>query len=97
MITDYSSVIFENSLLNNKVIFFVPDLNEYINTRDFYYDFSKYTYGDITYNMNELIKSIKSSKKQEKKLEEFKQYFCSSCDGNSTKKFVDELIIKKQG
>lgn len=97
LITDYSSVIFENSLLNNKVIFFVPDLNEYINTRDFYYDFSKYTYGDITYNMNELIKSIKSSKKQEKKLEEFKQYFCSSCDGNSTKKFVDELIIKKQG
>lgn len=97
LITDYSSVIFENSLLNNRVIFFVPDLDDYIATRDFYYDFSKYAYGDITTNMNELIKSIKSGKTQRKKLEEFKKYFCSSCNGDSTKKFVDELIIKKQG
>ena len=95
LITDYSSVIFENSLLNNKTIFFVPDLEEYISSRDFYYSFDKYTYGDVVYNTDELINSIKKSKTDKEKLKEFKEYFCSSCDGNSTKRFVEELIIKR--
>ena len=95
LITDYSSVIFENALLNNKVIFYTPDLDEYISTRDFYYDFSKYTYGDVTYNIDELIKSIKNPNIDNKKIKEFKDYFCKSCDGNSTKKVVEELILKR--
>ena len=95
LITDYSSVIFENALLNNKVVFFVPDLKEYINSRDFYYEFNKYTYGDVTYNIDELISSIKNPTQDTKKLKEFKEYFCSSCDGNSTKRFVEELILKR--
>ena len=95
LITDYSSVIYENSLLDNKVIFFTPDLEEYISSRDFFYSFDKYTYGDVTTNTEELIKSIKNPKMNTKKLKEFKDYFCSSCDGNSTKKFVEELILKR--
>lgn len=95
LITDYSSVIFENSLLNNKTIFFVPDLEEYISSRDFYYPFDKYTYGDVVYNTEQLINSIKKSKVDKEKLKEFKEYFCSSCDGNSTKRFVEELILKR--
>ena len=95
LVTDYSSVIYENSLLNNKVIFFVPDLEEYMSTRDFFYSFDKYTYGDVTYNTDELIKSIKNPTQDTKKLQEFKDYFCSSCDGNSTKKFVEKLILKR--
>lgn len=95
LITDYSSVIFENSLLNNKVIFFTPDLKEYIQSRDFFYEFDKYTYGDVTYNTKELIDSIKKPSQDTKKLKEFKNYFCSSCDGKSTKRFVEELIIKR--
>lgn len=95
LITDYSSVIYENALLNNKVIFYTPDLDEYISNRDFYYDFSKYTYGDVTYNMDELISSIKNPNMDNLKLNQFKDYFCSSCDGNSTKRFVDKLILKR--
>ena len=44
LITDYSSVIFEASLLNIKTIFFVPDYEEYIASRDFYYPYDEYTY-----------------------------------------------------
>ena len=95
LITDYSSVIFENSLLNNRVIFYTSDLDEYTKSRDFFYSFDKYTYGDVTYNTDELIKSIKDGKNNTKKLNEFKEFFCSSCDGNSTKRFVEELIMKR--
>ncbi len=93
LITDYSSVIFENALLNNKVIFFVPDLEEYIASRDFYYPFEKYTYGPVCKNMKELICAIDNPKNDTKKIEEFKEYFISSCDGNSTERFVRTLIL----
>ncbi len=95
LVTDYSSVIYENSLLNNKVIFFTPDLKEYMSTRDFFYSFDKYTYGDVTYSTDELINSIKNPNLDMKKLKEFKDYFCSACDGKSTKKFVEKLILKR--
>lgn len=95
LITDYSSVIFENSLLNNKVIFFVPDLKEYIESRDFYYPFLKYTYGDVVDNTDKLINSIINPSTDSKKSKEFKELFCSACDGNATKRFVEELILKR--
>lgn len=95
LVTDYSSVIFENSLLNNKVIFYTPDLEEYISSRDFFYSFDKYTYGDVTYNTDELIESIKKENIDTKKLKAFKEFFCSSCDGHSTQRFVEELIKKR--
>ncbi len=94
LITDYSSVIFENALLDNKVIFFVPDLEEYISSRDFYYPFEKYTYGPVCRNMKELIKALDNPKNDTNKIEEFKKYFISSCDGNSTDRFVKTLILE---
>ncbi len=95
LVTDYSSVIFENSLLNNDVVFFTPDLDHYANSRDFFYEFSHYTYGDVVKNTDDLIKSIKNPSKNQDKLKKFKSYFCSSCDGKSTKRVVEELIIKR--
>ena len=39
LVTDYSSVIFEASLLNIPMMFYAFDLYDYIASRDFYYDF----------------------------------------------------------
>ena len=96
LVTDYSSVIFEYSFFERPVVFFTPDLDDYRNSRDFYYSLDKYTYGDIAKNDDELIKCIKKGKVNKKKIEEFRDYFCSSCDGNSTKKVVDFYIRKKE-
>ena len=54
LITDYSSVIFEYSFFKKPVIFFTPDLEEYKNSRDFYYPLEKYTYGEVAKNFDEL-------------------------------------------
>lgn len=96
LVTDYSSVIYEYSLLNKQVVFYVPDLDEYIRTRDFYYDFNKYMYGDVATTTNELIEKIRNGKINKEKKEEFKDFFCSACDGNSTKRFVEELIVNNR-
>ena len=95
LITDYSSVIFEYSFFERPVVFFTPDLDEYRDSRDFYYPLDKYTYGDVVMNDDELIKAIKKGKVDKKKIKEFKDYFCSSCDGKSTKKVVDYYVRKK--
>ncbi len=95
LITDYSSVIFEASLLNINTIFYVPDLDEYTESRDFYYPFEKYTFGKIAKNMDELIDAIQHPKNDEVKLKKFKKHFCESCDGHATKRFVETIFSKE--
>ena len=94
LITDYSSVIFEYSFIENPIIFYVPDLDEYGNSRSFYYDYEEYIYGSIAKTKEELIEQIKNPVVNVKKIEQFKNRFLNKCDGNSTKRFVEELILK---
>lgn len=96
LITDYSSVIFEYSFLQKPIIFYAPDLKEYIENRDFFYPFNMYTYGPVVYNQDDLISCIKTAEVDIKKLNKFRKYFCSACDGNSTKKFVKEIILENK-
>lgn len=95
LITDYSSVIFEAALLNIDTIFYVPDYEDYTRGRDFYYSYDKYTYGMVTRNMKELLEAIKNPANDKDKLKEFKEYFCNACDGNATKRVVNELFKSK--
>lgn len=94
LITDYSSVIFEYSFMKKPIIFYVPDLQEYNSTRSFYYNYEEYMYGDMAKNQKELINEMKNAVIDEQKLEKFKEKFLNKCDGNSSKRFVDELILK---
>lgn len=89
LITDYSSVIFEASLLNINTIFFVPDFDEYVASRDFYYPYGEYTYGPVVRDEKSLINAIKNGKNDDQKLLVFKEKFCKSCDGKSTERFVN--------
>ncbi len=92
LITDYSSSIFEYALLDRPTIFYVPDIDDYKESRDFYYDFSEYTYGDVCKNIDELVDSIKHTKLDKQKLAKFKEKFLNMCDGHATKRFIDVII-----
>lgn len=92
MITDYSSVCFEYSLLSRPMIFFTYDLKEYIENRDFYYPFESFVPGPIVKNTDEIINVIKNNEFDFNKIEVFKNKFFSHLDGNSTKRVVDQLI-----
>lgn len=92
LITDYSSVIFEASLLNIPTIFFAYDLDQYISERDFFYPYSEYTYGPVVKNEEELIEAIKHPIIDREKLERFKKKFVASCDGHASERFVNLLL-----
>lgn len=96
LVTDYSSVIFEASLLNLHTVFFVPDLKEYTEERDFYYPFEEYAYGPIASDTEELVQAILSGADDEKKRAVFKEKFCGSCDGKSTQRFVEYFFGERK-
>lgn len=92
LITDYSSVIFEASLLDIPMLFYAYDLYLYIKNRDFYYDFESFVPGKIVFSENELINSIKRNDFNQEKIHGFKNKFFDQLDGKSSQR-VAELVL----
>lgn len=93
LITDYSSVVFEASLLKIPMLFYVFDLEQYIATRGFYYEFETFVPGKIVSHFEEIAESIQSEDLGQEKLEVFRDRFFDGKDGKSTERTV-ELIYQ---
>ncbi len=91
IITDYSSLVFEASLLDIPMIFFAFDLEKYINERDFYFDFKEYVPGKIAYSLDELIDSINKQDFCTEKIAPFADMFFDNRDGHATDRVVKLL------
>ncbi|MCL1950505.1 MAG: CDP-glycerol glycerophosphotransferase family protein [Turicibacter sp.] len=92
LITDYSSVCFEYSLLNRPMLFFAYDLEEYIASRDFYYPYEGFVPGPIVKTSKELVAAIKGENFELEKLAGFRERFFDHLDGESTKRVVDLIV-----
>lgn len=92
MITDYSSVVFEYSLLRRKTIFFAPDLSEYIASRNFYIDYQEFIPGPHVIDTNSLIQEIRHYENVDfERIDAFLNYYFDDLDGNSSTRVVDAL------
>jgi CDP-glycerol glycerophosphotransferase len=94
MITDYSSVMFDYSLLKRPMFFFAYDLENYENNlRGFYFDFLKEAPGPISKTTDQLISDIKSydEKEWEEKYSQFSQKYNSADDGKASAKIVEKI------
>ena len=96
LITDYSSVMFDYSILNRPMLFFAYDLEDYKeNLRGFYFDFVNDIPGPISRDTDQLIKDIKEYNEDSWK-EKYKNYhdkFNGIDDGHASQKVID--VIKK--
>lgn len=92
LVTDYSSVIFENAIIGNPAVLYAPDLSDYDGSRGFYYDYSAYSCGAVVTEENQLAPAVLNAGKGSDKLEEFRKRFVSLCDGNSSKRFVETIL-----
>lgn len=95
LVTDYSSVIFEFALLRRPIVFHVPDLEDYRGSRDFYYPFDDYLCGPTTRTTDELLAAIHEPQLDLAKLDVFVAEFMSACDGRSSERFVEQLIVAR--
>nr|WP_294998341.1 CDP-glycerol glycerophosphotransferase family protein [uncultured Methanobrevibacter sp.] len=93
LITDYSSIMIEYSVLNKPTVFFTYDLDEYLtNERGFYYDFKTTVPGPIVYTSDDLIDVIKNNKFDKSKISDFVRSQFDEIDGRSSERIVDYLL-----
>lgn len=93
IISDYSSLVFEASLLNIPMLFYAFDLQPYIKSRDFYFDFKLYIPGKICTSLYTLLKAIQEEDYETEKIERFRNMFFDDFDGQSSQRIAD-LIYK---
>lgn len=101
MITDYSSVMFDYSILKRPMIFFAYDLDNYKNNlRGFYFDMFEEVPGPICQSNEEMIDFIKNYSKESYESEFGEKYmkwndkFNPFDDGNASKKVIDLIRSK---
>lgn len=96
LITDYSSLVFEYSLLNKPIIYFPYDLESYFDERGFYYSYDTYVYGEIVKDTAALLTAIEQAKFQQAKYAPakkiFKEKFMNACDGKSSQRIIENLL-----
>ena len=93
LITDYSSIMIEFAILDKPILFFVYDLDNYLNSeRGFYYDFEKTVPGKLVYSSDELINAIEGKDFDKYKMSDFLGTQFDVIDGKSSERVVDFLL-----
>ena len=93
LITDYSSVIFEYSLLDKPIVFYCYDYDSY--ERDFYLDYEKDLPGELLRTQEELTAYLRQdSYAVSEKQDAFVTKYMGACDGHSTERLI--AVIREQ-
>lgn len=97
LITDYSSVFFDYSILDRPILFYVYDIDNYRDSlRGFYFDIENHSPGPLLKETEEVISAIKGlelvSSQYADKRKEFKEEFAQWEDGNATKRIVEHVF-----
>ncbi|MFW5652053.1 MAG: CDP-glycerol glycerophosphotransferase family protein [Acetivibrio ethanolgignens] len=95
LMTDYSSVMFDYSILKRPMIFYTYDLDDYCDNRGFYFDFLAEAPGPFVKNTDELIAVLKEHnfEQYKEKYDAFNKKYNSWDDGRASEKVVE--IIKE--
>lgn len=92
LVTDYSSVMFDYSILKRPILFYCYDLNEYMNTlRGFYFDLIKEAPGPVVESTGDLIQSIKDYdyRLYEDRYEAFIRKYNHADKGTASREIID--------
>ncbi len=93
LITDYSSVIYEYSLLRRPMLFFAYDREVYAATRGFHHDFEDTAPGKVCDTFDELLDAIERQDFELGKIDEFVAHNFDHVDTGSTDRVIDWLIL----
>lgn len=93
LITDYSSVIYEFSLLNKPMLFYVYDKDVYAATRRFHRPFDETAPGRVCETFDDLLMSLRTGDHGTWKIESFRRENFDWFDTGSADRVIDWLIL----
>lgn len=93
LITDYSSVIYEYSLLERPMIFFAYDLETYTATRGMHRAYEEAAPGSIATNFENLLGLIREPKLSVEKTKDFVRENFDFVDTHNSDRVIDTLIL----
>ncbi len=95
LVTDYSSVFYDYSVLKRPIYFYMYDIESYREElRGFYIDIYKDLPGKIYEEEEAMLKDIAAGIYDEARLEEFHAYFNEHEDGQASKRVID-IVFKE--
>ncbi|MBN2405289.1 MAG: CDP-glycerol glycerophosphotransferase family protein [Coriobacteriia bacterium] len=92
-ITDYSSLVFEASLLGVPMLFYAYDLEEYISTRDFYEEFESFVPGKVVATFDDLLVALRDGDFEAEKVHEFAARHFGDARGGATDRVIDAVVL----
>lgn len=91
LITDYSSIPFEYSLLQRPMIFYAYDLEDYRKERGFWEDYESMLPGPVVHHTKDIIQSIKDYDFDIDGVRTFARKWNQYSDGMASRKLVERL------
>ncbi len=93
-LSDYSSIVFEYSLLRRPIAFFAFDREAYSDWRGFYYDYADFTPGPVFGTTTEVADWARSCEQafDSAEVDAFRDRFMSACDGHATERILAEVF-----
>lgn len=97
-VSDYSSLVFEYSLLDRPMAFFAYDQDDYDDWRGFYYDYEEFTPGPVVKTTEELADFVAHAEERYDAacVAVFRKKFMSACDGHVADRVCDEICGGKR-
>ena len=96
LITDYSSNIYDFSLLNKPILFYTFDLEIYEITNKVHRPIREYAPGKICMDFDELINSIYNKDFEIEKLDKFREENFSKESKKASDLIIDNIILKNK-
>jgi CDP-ribitol ribitolphosphotransferase len=93
LVSDYSSIIYEFSLLERPMLFFAYDKQVYAATRGFHRDYDLTAPGKVCATTDELVTAIRTGDFEMEKIEAYRQENFDVIDTNATDRVIDSLIL----
>jgi teichoic acid ribitol-phosphate primase len=93
LVTDYSSAIYEFSLLGRPMVFFAPDLEQYERERGFYFDYRAGVPGPVFESTAEVAAYLRAGRFDLERVTRFRDESFDVADGRAAERFVDEVAL----
>ena len=96
LISDYSSLIFEYSLLGRPMLFYPYDLEDYDSARSFYFPYLRFVPGDLVWSADDIAAAVRRNLFEGQfdpaRVQAFRDAYMSACDGHSMQRILHNVL-----